>query len=265
MRLGLIAGNGQFPLLFAKEAKREGHEIAAVAIRGETDPALGAFVERLHWIYLGQLKKLIQILKEENVRSAVMAGQIQHRKLFSNIRPDLKAAALLFHLKDHRAESLLAAVAGILGKEGIRLKSSLTFLSRHLATKGPMTRKAIPKGIHQDILFGARRARALAREDVGQTLVVKSRAVVAVEAMEGTDACIRRGASIAGEGVVVVKAARPRQDLRWDVPVVGPGTLTVLKETRAKALAIESGKTLMLQRPDLISDCDAFGIHLYGI
>lgn len=246
--LGLIAGNGDFPLLAAAAAARQGLEVVAVAFAGETKPQLQKLVSELHWLSIGQLGRMIKIFKAAGVRRAVMAGQIRHRQLFANLKLDLRAVALLAGLKDKRADSILKAVAGALEREGIRLESPLPFLQEHLPARGVLTRRRPAPSEKKDIEFGYRLAKTVAGADIGQTVVVKNQAVLAVEAMEGTDACILRGGRFARAGAVVVKVTKPGQDLRFDMPVVGPRTIASMIRAKAGALAFDHGSTLLLQR-----------------
>ena len=244
--LGLIAGNGRFPFLVAAAGRRAGRRVVAVAIKEETDPALAGEVDEIHWVSLGQLGRCIDALKSGGVREAVMAGQVKHKQIFSGIVPDLKMMALLARLALKNTDSLIGAVADALGREGIALLSSTALLQDQLATPGAMTRRR-PSGDEQkDVEYGREVARALAGFDVGQTVVVKDRAAVAVEAMEGTDEAIRRAGRIAGPGCTVVKVAKPRQDVRFDVPVVGPGHGgRHARGPGAATLAVQAGATLL--------------------
>jgi DUF1009 family protein len=263
--LGLIAGNGRFPFLVAAGARRAGRRVVTVAIREETAPALEGEVDEIHWVGLGQLGRAIDALRQGGVTEAVMAGQVQHRRIFSNIVPDLKLLSLLARLAVKNTDSLIGAVADFLEAEGIRLVSSVTFLEDHLATEGAMTRHKASKDELASVAYGVEIASALTRLDLGQTVVVKDRAAVALEAMEGTDETIRRAGAIAGRGVVVVKLAKPKQDMRFDVPVVGARTLETMAEVGAAVLAVETGKTLLFDKPELLLDADRRGIALVGV
>jgi DUF1009 family protein len=263
--LGLIAGNGRFPFLVAAGARRAGRRVVTVAIREETAPELEGEVDEIHWVGLGQLGRAIDALRQGGVTEAVMAGQVQHRRIFSNIVPDLKLLSLLARLAVKNTDSLIGAVADFLEAEGIRLVSSVTFLEDHLATEGAMTRHKASKDELASVAYGVEIASALTRLDLGQTVVVKDRAAVALEAMEGTDETIRRAGAIAGRGVVVVKLAKPKQDMRFDVPVVGARTLETMAEVGAGVLAVETGKTLLFDKPELLVDADRRGIALVGV
>jgi UDP-2,3-diacylglucosamine hydrolase len=263
--LGLIAGNGRFPFLVAAGARRAGRRVVTVAIREETSPELEREVDELHWVGLGQLGRAIDALRQGGVTEAVMAGQVQHRRIFSNIVPDLKLLSLLARLAVKNTDSLIGAVADFLEGEGIRLLSSVTFLEDHLATAGVMTRHKASRAEMESVAYGVEIASALTRLDLGQTVVVKDRAAVALEAMEGTDETIRRAGAIAGRGVVVVKLAKPKQDMRFDVPVVGARTLETMAEAGAAVLAVETGKTLLFDKAELLADADRRGLAIVGV
>jgi UDP-2,3-diacylglucosamine hydrolase len=263
--IGLIAGNGSFPILFAQEAKRRGTRVIAVALKEEADPLLKDYVDAMTWLSLGQLGKTIEYLKEHGVQKAVMAGQVKHTQLFRDIVPDFRAVKLLSRVANKKAESLLGAVTQEFESEGIQFLSSATYLEHWLAGEGLLTRRKPSKQEEEDIRFGFELARQIAGHDIGQTVVIKEKSVVAVEAMEGTDACIRRAGEIAGPGCVVVKAARPKQDLRFDIPVVGERTLESLKQARATTLAVEAAKTLLLNKEELLKLADAAELSITGV
>jgi DUF1009 family protein len=258
--LGLIAGNGRFPFLAAAGARRAGRRVVALAIREETAPGLEAEVDELHWIGLGQLGRGIEILQKAGAREAVMAGQI-----FSGVVPDLKMLGLLARLAFQNTDSLIGAVADALAREGITLLSSVAFLGDQVATPGAMTRRHPGREERRDVEYGETVARALAGMDLGQTAVVKHRAAVAIEAMEGTDETIRRAGRIAGPGTTVVKVAKPRQDMRFDVPVVGEGTLLAMREAGSRVLALDAGKTLLIDRPAFLARAEEDGVAVLGL
>jgi len=262
--LGLIAGNGRFPFLVAAAGRRAGRRVVAVAIKEETDPALAGEVDEIHWVSLGQLGRCIDALKGGGVREAVMAGQVKHKQIFAGIVPDLKMMALLARLALKNTDSLIGAVADALGREGIALLSSTVLLQDQMATAGAMTGRRPSADELKDVEYGREVARALAGFDIGQTVVVKDRAAVAVEAMEGTDEAIRRAGRIAGAGCTVVKVAKPRQDVRFDVPVVGPGTVAAMGEAQARVLAVQAGATLLLDRAELLAQADRADIAVWG-
>ena len=264
-KIGLIAGNGSFPLLFAREARVRGEKVIAVALKEEADPALEGLVDQMTWLSLGQLGKTIDYLKENGVDRAVMAGQVKHTQLFKDIVPDWRATKLLGRLLNKKAESVLLAVTEEFAKDGIQFLSSATYLESWLCPKGVLTARKPSSDEEKDIAFGLPLARALAGHDIGQTIVVKDGTVVAVEAMEGTDACIRRAGQIAGPGCVVIKVARPKQDLRFDLPVIGQRTLDALKEAGITVLAMEAQKTLLLDKDTLIKNADDAHLTLTGL
>jgi hypothetical protein len=263
--LGLIAGNGRFPFLVAQGARRAGRRVLAVAIKEEASPELQSEVDEFHWVGLGQLGRCIDVLKGAGAREAVMAGQVQHRQIFSGITPDLKLAGVLVRLAFKNTDSLIGAVADALARDGISLLPSTSFVADHLASPGAMTRRGPSRAERDDIDYGQEIGRALAGMDLGQTVVVKDRAAVALEAMEGTDDVIRRAGRIAGPGCTVVKVAKPRQDLRFDIPVVGPGTLEAMREAGASVLAVDAGKTLLVDRPDFLAAAERAGVAVWGL
>jgi UDP-2,3-diacylglucosamine hydrolase len=263
--LGLIAGNGRFPILVARGARREGRRVVAVAIREEADEAVEAEADETHWISLGHLGKCIAVLRRSGVHEAVMAGQVKHRQIFSDIVPDLKLLGVLARLAVKNTDSLIGGIADALAKEGIALRSSIEFLKDHLATPGSMTRRRPSASETTDIQYGLTVARALAGLDLGQTAIVKDRAAVALEAMEGTDEAITRAGRLAGAGCVVVKVAKPKQDLRFDVPVVGRMTLAAMRDAGARALAVEAERTLIIDRPEFVGEADEAGIAVWGV
>ena len=263
--LGLIAGNGRFPFLVAAAARRAGRRVVTVAIHEETFPELAAEVDEIHWVGLGQLGRCIEALRGAGVREAVMAGQVKHRQIFRDIVPDLKLMTLLARLAVKNTDSLLGGVADALGREGITLLPSTALLQDQMATAGAMTWCVPSKQARKDIAYGREVARVLAGMDLGQTVAIKDRAAVALEAMEGTDEVIRRAGRIAGAGVSVVKVAKPRQDPRFDVPVIGPGTLAAMREAGATTLAVDAGRTLLIDRPAFLVEADGSGIAVWGM
>ncbi|OGR86790.1 MAG: hypothetical protein A3A86_06970 [Elusimicrobia bacterium RIFCSPLOWO2_01_FULL_60_11] len=258
--LGLIAGKGKFPLIFAQETRRNGRELVVIALKEEVDEDLAPYAKAVHTISVGKLDSIIQALKKENVKEVAMAGRLEHIKIFSDIIPDLRTAQLLLKLKDRRADSVLLAVAKELEGDGIRLLPSTMFLSHLLPKAGFLTRSKTTESEQKNVEFGIRMAQGLSALDLGQTVVVKKRAAVALEAMEGTDECIKRGAALGGEGVIVVKSSKPDQDMRFDVPVVGMHTMNVMIACKARVLAVEAGKTLMLEKDEMLEAADAAGI-----
>ena len=263
--LGLIAGNGRFPFLVAAGARRAGRRVVAVAIREEASPELAQAVDEIHWVGLGQLGRCIDALRSGGAGEAVMAGQVKHRQIFADIVPDLKLMGVLGRLALKNTDSLIGGVVDARAREGISLLPSTLFLQDQLAEAGAMTRRAPTREERKDIAYGCQVARALAGLDVGQTVVVKDRAAVALEAMEGTDEVIRRAGRIAGPGTTVIKVAKPKQDMRFDVPVVGAGTLEAMRESGARALAVEAGKTLLIDRTEFLTEANRQGLTFWGV
>jgi UDP-2,3-diacylglucosamine hydrolase len=263
---GLIAGNGRFPFLVLEGARSQGIEMAVIALKEEASPELEKIAKRLHWVSLGELSKTIELLQQEGVTQAVMAGQVKHNKIFSAIRPDWKLAKLLFSLPRKNTDALIGAVAHILEDEGIRLVDSTIFLKPLVPEPGVLTRRAPTEHEAEDIAYGIGVARQIAGMDIGQTVVISDRACVAVEAMEGTDETIARAARIAGgKPLVVVKVSKPGQDMRFDVPVVGLPTIQQMKTAGATALAVDAGRTLLFDREKLIELADALGIAIEAV
>ena len=278
-KLGLIAGNGRFPFLLLDAARAHGAEVIVAAIREETEPEMDTRAEqdsgvRVHWLSLGELSRLIETFQREGVTQAVMAGQVKHKQIFSSIRPDWRLAKLLLSLGTRNTDGLLGAVAKVLHDEGIELISSTTFLEPLLARPGVLTRRSPNERELRDIEYGRAVAFALAGYDIGQTVVIASQACVAVEAMEGTDATVLRAGAIlrafdhAGEGAIldrsltVVKVAKPKQDMRFDVPVIGIGTITAMRQAGATCLAVEAGRTLIFDLAAVIAAADQAGIAI---
>jgi DUF1009 family protein len=267
--LGLIAGNGTFPFLVLRAARQLGHEVVVVAIKGEAFPDLEPLADalggvRLHWVPLGQLGQCIAVLRQAGVSRAIMAGQVKHVKLFSDVMPDVTMMSLLARLRTKTTDALIAAVADVLQEKGITLMDSTALLAELLAKPGVLSRREPTEAMRADFEFAYRVADAVAGLDIGQTIVVKDRAVVAVEAMEGTDAAISRAGALAGAGARVVKVAKPAQDMRFDVPVVGVATIAVMRTAGADALSIDAGRTLILDGEAFIRAADEAGIVVIG-
>ncbi len=260
-RYALIAGNGQFPLLVLEQAQRQGVEMVVVAIREETFPEIEQLGARVYWVSLGELQKALEILQREQVRKAVLAGQVKHAQIFSSIPPDAVLRQLLTTLPQKSTDALIGSVARLIEGLGIEVVDSTQFVQPLLPAPGVLTTRAPDAREAADIVYGRHVARQLAGVDVGQTVVVSQRACVAVEAMEGTDATIERAAALAqGRRLVVVKVSKPQQDMRFDVPVVGLTTLEVMKRAKATALAIDAGRTLLFDREQFIARANALGI-----
>ena len=257
MRYGLIAGNGRFPELALESARQLGHDVTVIAIQEEAPKSLEALAPRCYWISLGQLSKLIDILKKEGLTEVVMCGQVKHAKIFSSIVPDWRLLKLLAALPSKNTDGLIGGVIKVLEDEGIHLSDSTALLKPMLATAGPMTSRKAEKDETVDIAYGRRVADALAGFDVGQSVAICERACVALEAMEGTDAMLRRAAALVnGRRLSLVKVARRREHLLFDVPVVGLGTIPVMRETGTTVLAVEAGRTLLLDREEMLRDAN---------
>ncbi len=282
MKLGLIAGNGRFPFLLLDAARAHGEEVVVAAIKEETDPAIEVRAAndpaiRVHWLSLGELSRLIETFQAEGVTRAVMAGQVKHKQIFSSIRPDWRLAKLLLSLRTRNTDMLLGAVAKVLGDEGIQLISSTSYLEPLLATAGVLTARAPSEQESRDIEYGRSVALGVAGYDIGQTVVVASQACVAVEAMEGTDAAIERAgqlmqtlspdgeASTLDRSLTVVKVAKPNQDMRFDVPVIGIQTVEVMRRAQATCLALEAGRTLIFDRDTVVSAANSAGIAIVAV
>jgi DUF1009 family protein len=260
---GLIAGSGKFPFLVLEAARAQGIEMAVVAIREEASPELERAAPRLYWVSLGELGRAIELLRGEGVTRAVMAGQVRHDKIFSAIPPDARMAALLAALPARHTDALIGAVARVLEQEGIELVDSTAFLAPLVPAPGVLTRRAPDAEEAADIAYGRGIARQIAALDLGQTVVIGGRACVAIEAMEGTDETIERAARLGhGRRLVVVKSSKPRQDMRFDVPVIGPVTIAVMRRWNATALALDAGRTLLFERARLIAAADEAGIAI---
>ena len=284
MKLGLIAGNGRFPFLILDAARAQGLSVAVAAIREETDAEIEDRAATdsgitVHWLSLGELSRLIDTFHKEGVTRAVMAGQVKHKQIFSSIRPDWRLAKLLLNLRTRNTDMLLGAVAKVLADEGIELMSSTAFLEPLLAQEGVLTERAPDEEERKDIQYGLSVARAVAGFDIGQTVVVAAQACVAVEAMEGTDAAIDRAgelmrsldehspgeASTLARRLTIVKVAKPNQDMRFDVPVVGMHTVDAMLRAGATCLSIEAGRTLLFDRDALLSRANEEKIAIVAV
>ena len=266
MRYGLLAGNGRFPILALETARELGYEIVAIGIREEASKDIESLASRTHWISIGELSKLIDILKGEGITELMMTGQVKHTKIFSAIRPDWRLAKLLFSLREKNTDALIGGVAKVLADEGIRLVDSTLLLKPLLAGEGVLTRRKPDKDEARDISYGRRIANALAGFDIGQSVAIAERACVALEAMEGTDAMLRRAAGLAhGKPLRLVKVSRRRKHLLFDVPVAGVDTIRVMNETNTTVLAVDAGRTLLLDRDLLIQQANDCGVAIVGI
>jgi UDP-2,3-diacylglucosamine hydrolase len=274
-RLGLIAGNGKFPFLVLDAARANGYEVVVVAIKEETSPEIGTRgAAAVHWLSLGELSKLIDTFKKEGVTRAVMAGQVRHKQIFSSIKPDWRLAKLLLSLGTRNTDSLLGAIANVLADEGITLESSTALLEPLLAKAGVLTNRAPTEQERRNIDYGREVARHLAQFDIGQTVVIAEAACVAVEAMEGTDATIKRAgqimrslegdASTLSRALTVVKIAKPNQDMRFDVPVIGVKTIQTMQSAEASCLALDTGRCLLLDGDRMIDAADQADISIFA-
>jgi DUF1009 family protein len=271
-RLGLIAGNGRFPFLVLDAARAEGYEVIVAAIKEEAFPEIESRGAAVHWLSLGELSKLIETFKREGVQRAIMAGQVKHKQIFSSIRPDWRLAKLLLSLSTRNTDSLLGAIAKVLADEGITLENSTSFLEPLLAKPGVLTKRAPSEQEKKNITYGRTVARHLAQYDIGQTVVIAEAACVAVEAMEGTDLTIERGgqimtslesnASTLSRALTVIKIAKPNQDMRFDVPVIGAKTIEAMQKAGATCLALDAGKCLLLDGDAIIAAADAVQIAI---
>ncbi len=263
MKYGMIAGNGRFPLLALKTAQREGHEVAVIAIENEADAELQSLAASFHWVNIGQLGKLIELLKHENVTEVMMTGQVKHVSLFSGIVPDWKLVKLLASLKEKNTAALIGGIQRVLRDEGIELVDSTRLLKPLLAPTGVLTKRKPTKEEEDDIRYGRRVASALAATDVGQSVAISERACVAAEAMEGTDAMLRRAASLVnGRALRLVKASNGRAHLLFDVPVAGLTTIDTMIETGTTALAMDAGRTLLLDKTAMVRRANEAGISM---
>jgi DUF1009 family protein len=263
--IGLIAGNGAFPLLVLEEARRRGLRVVVLAVKGEAESRIDdTDAAAVHWIGLGEVSRCIKILKQEGVSQAIMAGQIKHKKVFSLLRPDPALLRVWSRMKTRNTDAILGAVADVLAEEGIALMDSTALLRPWMASAGVLGSRSPSAEEERDIAFGFHAARELARLDIGQTVVVKGGAVVAAEAMEGTDETIRRAGSLVSGGLTVVKVARPAQDMRFDVPVVGPRTIEVMGQAGCSVLALQAEMSLLLERDVFLEMADRQGIVVFG-
>ncbi len=264
-RIGLIAGNGRFPIIFADNAKKLGYHVSAVAHEGETEPELANHVDRIHWIKIGQLNKLIKAFKEDGVHQAVMLGGMKKTHMFSTLRPDFRTLALATRLALWKDDDILRELAKELEREGIAICESTFGLEGILVEEGTLTERTPSEKEWEDIRYGWEVAHDIGRLDIGQCVVVKDRVVVAVEAVEGTDGAIKRGGDLAKGGAVVVKRSKPQQDLRFDLPAVGPRTIEVMAAVKASVLAIEAGRTILLDREIMLDKARSARIAIVGI
>jgi len=265
MRYAVVAGNGRFPVLALQAARRLGHEVVAVGIKEEASAEIEPLASRCYWISLGELGKLIEILRREGITELMLAGQVKHAQIFSSIRPDWRLLKVLKALRQKNTDSLIGAIIHALAGEGIQVVDSTRLLKPLVAGAGALTRRRPSREEEKDIAYGRRVAGALAGFDIGQSVAICDGACVAAEAMEGTDAMLRRAASLAnGRPLRLVKVSRRREHLLFDVPVAGPGTIEVMRETGATALAVDAGRTLLLDSDEMLAAADKAGIAVAG-
>ncbi|MDX2348053.1 MAG: UDP-2,3-diacylglucosamine diphosphatase LpxI [Nitrospirota bacterium] len=263
-RIGLIAGDGRFPIIFADNVRRLGFTVSAIAHVGTTLPELESYVEHIHWLKIGQFSKALAALKQDGIGQVVMLGGIKKTNVFTTLRPDLRALAIFSRLKHWKDDAILRAVAGELEREGIEILDSTFGLQDILAEEGYLTSKKPSKKEVEDIQFGWETLETLGMLDIGQCVVVKNRVIVSVEAVEGTDEAITRGGKLGGKGAVVIKRTKPQQDLRFDLPAIGPQTIQTMISVQATALAIEAGRTVIIDREDVLSQANEAGISIVG-
>jgi UDP-2,3-diacylglucosamine hydrolase len=268
-RLGLIAGNGHFPFLVLDAARSMGHEVVIVALKEEASEAIEAAAAKapraeVHWISIGQLGAFLKILEDNHITQAVMAGQVKHVKIFGGFVPDMTAMSLMGKLKGFNTDALIGAVADLMRERGVELINSARFLEPMLAGEGQLSERAPTEAERKDLEFGYRMADTIAGLDIGQTIAVKHLAVVAVEAMEGTDETIARAGHLAGGGVAIVKVAKPNQDMRFDVPIVGLATVEAMRRAGATLLSVDAGRTLIFDRDAFLASANEAGIAVVG-
>ena len=264
MKYGLIAGNGQFPFLVIDGARKAGASLAVVAIKEETDKKIDDVADKVQWVSIGQLGKMIDFFKKQGVEKAIMAGQVKHVQIFSGAVPDMRMLKMLWNLPKRNTDSLIGGVATEMASEGIELIDSTFFLQDHLAPPGSITKRS-PNEIEQgNIEYGLHIASEIARLDLGQTIVVRAKACVAIEAMEGTDATIKRAGELANGKLTVVKVAKPDQDMRFDVPVIGVPTIETMAAAGATCISVTAGKTLVFDRQETIKLAEKHKIAIVG-
>jgi DUF1009 family protein len=262
--LGLVVGQGHLPAIIADNARGRGYRVVALALEGLAEKTIEKHADLTGWFNVGKASSIIKFLKKNGVREAVLAGKVPKTVIFGNIKPDLRAVSVLLKLKDKKDDSILDAVAGEFEKEGIRLLDMKEFCDSLLTPEGKLTKKGPSRSEKKDIEFGFDMAKEIGRLDIGQTVIVKDRAVIAVEAIEGTDGAIKRGGKLAKEAVVV-KVSRPGQDMRFDVPVVGAGTLKVMVDSGIRVLALEAHKSILMDRDDFLEKANGAGITIMGV
>ena len=265
MRIGLIAGSGQFPIIFAKAAKSKGLAVYAAAYMNEADPVLKDHVDLIEWLHIGQVKRVINFFKQNNISEAVMLGAIKKTRMFSDVRPDMKAISMIAGMRHTHDNGILSAFARILEKEGIKIQPSTFLLPELLAREGCWTKRRPGKSEKADIKLGWNLAKEIGRLDIGQCVVVGGGSILAVEAIDGTDATILRGGKLGKGNAVVVKVCKPNQDIRFDIPAVGAQTIKTMYQAEAKAIAIEAGKAVVFDRQEMIDLANKHGISIVAL
>ncbi len=265
VKFGLIAGNGKFPFLVVEGAKKQGASLSVVAIKEETDKSIEEIAEKVIWVGIGQLGKMISFFKNEGVEKAIMAGQVKHVQIFSGAFPDWRMTKMLYNLPRRNTDSLIGGIASELAKDGIELIDSTYFIQENLAQEGVLSKRKPDETERGNIEYGLKIANEIARLDLGQTIVVRAKACVAIEAMEGTDAVIRRAGELAKGKLTVVKVAKPNQDMRFDVPVVGVPTIETMIKAGASCLCLTAGKTLIFDREEMIKLADSKKIAIVAV
>ncbi|MDR1122469.1 MAG: UDP-2,3-diacylglucosamine diphosphatase LpxI [Endomicrobium sp.] len=263
--IGLIAGNNRFPFLVAQEIKRSGDKVICIALKEETNQNLEKVCDKIYWLSLGKFQNIINILKNENVKTVIMAGQVKHVKIYSAINMDFRAIKVMRSLINKKAGTILKAIVDEFEKDGIHIMASHVYLKHLLAPKGLIVGKKLFSNENKDVEFGCKVAKGIADLDIGQTVVVKDKSVLAVESVEGTDECIKRAYDLGGKDSIVIKVAKSNQDFRFDVPVIGLNTIDNLKENKVRAMAIESNVTLILDKDEAIEKAKNFGVTIIGI
>jgi len=263
--IGLIAGNGRFPFLAAEGIKKSGGRVICIALKEEADPALEKVCDKTYRLPMGKAQRIINALKAENVKNVIMAGQVKHVKIYSLFNLDMRAAKIMASLINKKTDTILGAIANELKKDGMKLLPSHVYLKSFMARKGLISGKKLSPSEDKDVKFGFKIAKGIAGLDIGQTVVIKDRSVLAVESIEGTDECIKRAYKLGGKNAVVVKVAKPNQDFRFDVPVIGLKTIDTLKENKIRAMALEAGSTLILDKEEVIKKANKAGVTILAI
>lgn len=264
-KIGLIAGNGRFPFLVAEEIRKDGDQVICVGLKEEVDPSLEKYCDKFFMLSVGKFQKIVDALKNEGVETAIMAGQVKHVKIYSAISMDWRAIKVMGSLVNKKTDTILGTIADEFLKDGIKLMPSHLYLKSLLPQKGLIAGKKLSKDEEKEVEFGFKIAKGIAGFDIGQTVVVKDRSVLAVESVEGTDECIKRAYQLGGENAVVVKVAKPNQDFRFDVPVIGTDTVDVLKENKIRVMAIEAGVTLILDREETEKKSKEAGVTIVAV